>query len=71
MWSRVVPGIGVTIALSCPAIALTKLDTTSRGGIAFAIEDSLQVPVLFVGVGEKIDDLLDFEPNAFVEALFA
>ena len=52
-------------------IVLTKLDTTSRGGIAFAIEDALKVPVLFVGVGEKIDDLLDFDPNAFVEALFA
>jgi fused signal recognition particle receptor len=52
-------------------IALTKLDTTSRGGIAFAIEDALDVPVLFVGVGEKLDDLLEFAPNAFVEALFA
>ncbi|HEY7024063.1 MAG TPA: signal recognition particle-docking protein FtsY [Candidatus Limnocylindrales bacterium] len=52
-------------------IILTKLDTTSRGGIAFAIEDALKVPVLFVGVGEKIDDLLDFDPNAFVAALFA
>ncbi len=52
-------------------IILTKLDTTSRGGIAFAIEDALKVPVLFVGVGEKIDDLLDFDPNAFVSALFA
>jgi fused signal recognition particle receptor len=52
-------------------IVLTKLDSTARGGIAFAIEDDLKVPVLFVGVGEKIDDLLDFQPNAFVEALFA
>jgi fused signal recognition particle receptor len=52
-------------------VALTKLDTSSRGGIAFAIEDALKVPVLFVGVGEKLDDLLDFQPNAFVEALFA
>ena len=52
-------------------VALTKLDTTSRGGIAFAIEDTLKVPVLFVGVGEGIDDLLDFQPNDFVEALFA
>lgn len=52
-------------------IVLTKLDTTSRGGICFAIEDALRVPVLFVGVGEKIDDLLDFDPNAFVQALFA
>ena len=52
-------------------IILTKLDTTSRGGIAFAIEDALKVPVLFVGVGEKIDDLLDFHPNEFVATLFA
>ncbi len=51
-------------------IILTKLDTTSRGGIAFAIEDALTVPVLFVGVGERLEDLLDFHPNAFVEALF-
>ncbi len=51
-------------------IVLTKLDSTARGGIAFAIEDALGVPVLFVGVGEKPEDLLDFEPNAFVEALF-
>jgi fused signal recognition particle receptor len=51
-------------------IILTKLDTTSRGGIAFAIEDALKVPVLFVGVGEGLNDLLDFQPNAFVEALF-
>jgi fused signal recognition particle receptor len=52
-------------------IVLTKLDTTSRGGIVFAIEDALKVPVLFIGVGEKIDDLLDFYPNEFVGALFA
>ena len=52
-------------------IALTKLDTTSRGGICFAIEDALDVPVLFVGVGERLEDLLEFAPNAFVEALFA
>ncbi len=52
-------------------VVLTKLDTTSRGGVAFAIEDALKVPVLFVGVGERLEDLLDFQPNAFVEALFA
>jgi fused signal recognition particle receptor len=52
-------------------IALTKLDSTAKGGIAFAIEQSLGVPVLFVGIGEKMDDLLDFHPNEFVEALFA
>jgi fused signal recognition particle receptor len=52
-------------------IVITKLDSTSRGGVAFAIERALGVPVLFVGVGEKVDDLLDFDPNAFAKALFA
>jgi len=52
-------------------IALTKLDSTAKGGIAFAIERTLGVPVLFVGVGERLEDLIDFDPNAFVEALFA
>jgi len=53
------------------AIALTKLDSTARGGIAFAIERELGVPVLFVGVGERVEDLLDFDPDTFVEALLA
>jgi len=52
-------------------IVLTKLDSTAKGGIVFAIEDSLHVPVRFVGVGEKLGDLLPFEPEAFVGALFA
>jgi signal recognition particle subunit SRP54 len=58
-------------AAGLTGIALTKLDTTSRGGVAFAIEDALDVPVLYVGVGEKVDDLLEFSPNEFIEALFA
>ena len=53
------------------AIALTKLDSTAKGGVAFAIERSTNVPVLFVGLGEKVTDLRDFDPNAFVAALFA
>jgi fused signal recognition particle receptor len=53
------------------AIALTKLDSTSKGGVAFAIERQTGVPVLFVGLGEKLADLRDFDPNAFVAALFA
>jgi fused signal recognition particle receptor len=52
-------------------IVLTKLDSTAKGGVAFAIERALGVPVLFVGVGERVEDLLDFDPNAFAEALFA
>ena len=53
------------------AIALTKLDSTAKGGVAFAIERQTDVPVLFVGIGEKMSDLRDFDPNAFVAALFA
>jgi fused signal recognition particle receptor len=57
-------------AVALTGIVLTKLDSTARGGIVFAIEDQLGVPVRFVGVGEGIDDLLPFEPAAFVAALF-
>jgi fused signal recognition particle receptor len=52
-------------------IVLTKLDSTAKGGIVFAIEDSLHVPVRFIGVGERLGDLLPFDPEAFVGALFA
>jgi fused signal recognition particle receptor len=52
-------------------IVLTKLDSTSKGGIVFAIEDALHVPVRYVGVGEKVGDLLPFDPDDFIAALFA
>ncbi len=52
-------------------IVLTKLDSTARGGIVFAIERALAVPVVFIGVGERVEDLLPFDPRTFVEALFA
>lgn len=52
-------------------IVLAKLDSTAKGGIVFAIEDALHIPVRFVGVGEKAGDLLEFDPAAFVSALFA
>ena len=51
-------------------IILTKLDSTAKGGIVFAIEQALGVPVRFVGVGEQVGDLLPFDPAAFVGALF-
>ena len=57
-------------AVGLTGIVLTKLDSTAKGGIVFAIEDALKVPVRFVGVGEKATDLLPFDPEAFVEALF-
>ena len=51
-------------------IVLTKLDSTAKGGIVFAIEHDLGIPVRFVGVGEGAGDLLPFDPDAFVAALF-
>ena len=57
-------------AVGLTGVVLTKLDSTAKGGIVFAIEHELQVPVRFVGVGEKIDDLLPFDPETFVNALF-
>ena len=51
------------------AIALTKLDGTAKGGIVIAVADELQIPVKFIGVGEKADDLMPFEARPFVDAL--
>ena len=51
-------------------MAITKLDGTAKGGIVIAVADALQIPVKFVGVGEKAEDLMTFDPEAFVEALF-
>jgi fused signal recognition particle receptor len=55
--------VGVT------GIVMTKLDGTARGGIAVAVERDLGIPVKLIGVGEGVDDLLPFEPDAFVDAL--
>jgi fused signal recognition particle receptor len=52
-------------------IVLTKLDGTAKGGIIIPIKEELDIPVKLVGVGEKIDDLQDFIPADYVEALFA
>ncbi|MBQ6851490.1 MAG: signal recognition particle-docking protein FtsY [Oscillospiraceae bacterium] len=51
------------------AVALTKLDGTAKGGIVIAVADSLQIPVKFIGVGEKAEDLMPFAAREFVEAL--
>jgi fused signal recognition particle receptor len=58
-----------TEASGVTGIVLTKLDGTAKGGIAVAIARELNLPVRFVGVGEKIGDLLEFEPVAFVDSL--
>jgi fused signal recognition particle receptor len=58
-------------AVGITGIALTKLDGTAKGGIVFAIKKELGIPVRLIGVGEGIDDLRDFDPKEFVEALFS
>ncbi|HSL98187.1 MAG TPA: signal recognition particle-docking protein FtsY [Candidatus Deferrimicrobiaceae bacterium] len=57
-------------AVGLTGIVLTKLDSTARGGIVFAIEERLRIPVRYAGVGEGIDDLVEFDPGAFLRALF-
>jgi fused signal recognition particle receptor len=52
-------------------VALTKLDGTAKGGIIFAIKKGLGIPVKLIGVGEGVEDLRDFDPEEFVEALFS
>ena len=60
-----------TEKIHCTGIILAKLDGTAKGGAVVAIRQKLQLPVKFVGVGEQPDDLDVFEPDSFVEALFA
>ncbi|MCH7667904.1 MAG: signal recognition particle-docking protein FtsY [Acidobacteria bacterium] len=50
-------------------IVVTKLDGTSRGGVAIAVEQELDIPIKFIGVGEQVDDLVAFSPEDFVDAL--
>jgi fused signal recognition particle receptor len=57
-------------AIGLTGIALTKLDGTAKGGIIFAIQKELKVPVRLIGIGEGADDLRDFRPGEFVAALF-
>ena len=57
-------------AADITGIILTKLDGTAKGGIAIAIQSELGVPVKYIGIGEKIDDLQKFDANDFVNALF-
>jgi fused signal recognition particle receptor len=56
--------------VQCTGIILSKLDGTAKGGAVFAIKQKLGLPVKFVGVGEKLEDLEPFDPEGYVEALF-
>lgn len=57
-------------AVGITALALTKLDGTAKGGIVVSVAHTMDVPLKYIGVGEGIDDLQDFDPNLFINALF-
>jgi fused signal recognition particle receptor len=59
-----------TKAMQVSGIVLTKLDGTAKGGVILGIADQLKLPVRFVGIGERVDDLREFDAEEFVEALF-
>jgi fused signal recognition particle receptor len=59
-----------TEATSVSGIVLTKLDGTAKGGVILGIADQLGIPVRYIGVGERVEDLREFDPEEFVEALF-
>ncbi|MBW1719680.1 MAG: signal recognition particle-docking protein FtsY [Deltaproteobacteria bacterium] len=58
-------------AVGVTGIALTKLDGTAKGGIVVSIANQMQIPIRFIGIGEKMEDLRQFDPEEFVEAIFA
>jgi fused signal recognition particle receptor len=59
-----------TEAVDLTGVVLTKLDGSAKGGIALAIQSTLGIPIKLVGLGESAEDLIDFDPDAFVDALF-
>ncbi|MFM7846041.1 MAG: signal recognition particle-docking protein FtsY [Planctomycetota bacterium] len=61
---------GFSAAAGCTGIILAKLDGTAKGGVVIPIRQQFQIPVKYIGVGEKADDLMPFNPVEFVEALF-
>jgi len=58
-------------AVDVDGIALTKLDGTAKGGIVIAVKNELQIPIKLIGVGEAAEDLQNFDPDEFIEALFS
>lgn len=60
-----------TKSIGCTGVILTKLDGTAKGGVVIAVRQTINLPVKFIGVGEAIDDLQPFDPDTFVESLFA
>ena len=60
-----------TAATEVTALAITKLDGTARGGVVIGISDQFKVPVKYIGIGEKMDDLKIFNKTDFVDSLFS
>ena len=58
-------------ACGAPGRFLSKLDTSARGGMVFSIQDELGLPILFAGLGEHSDDLVPFDPQAFVSGILS
>jgi len=58
-------------AVNVTGVILTKLDSSAKGGMAFAIQRELNLPILFAGLGEKAEDLTPFDPDAFVDGILA
>ena len=57
-------------AVKITGITITKLDGTAKGGVVFALADQFKIPLRFIGIGEKTEDLRTFDVDAFVDALF-
>ena len=53
------------------ALAITKLDGTAKGGVVIGISDQFKIPVKYIGIGEKIEDLQEFNREVFVDSLFS
>jgi len=60
-----------TLATEVTALALTKLDGTAKGGVVIGISDQFKIPVKFIGIGEKVEDLQLFNRKEFVDSLFS
>lgn len=69
--NAIAQALNFTQSINVTGIFLAKLDGTARGGIVLAIKDQLNIPVKFVGLGEKPEDIAEFDPGEFVEALFS
>ncbi|MDF1543770.1 MAG: signal recognition particle-docking protein FtsY, partial [bacterium] len=59
-----------TDAVGCDGLVITKLDGTAKGGVLIAIAEELEIPVEYIGIGEGVEDIQQFDSSKYVEALF-